>query len=387
MASGTSSETRFSRLRQFETLSDPWYPRDADWLLQGPSQYGGAARRRPVLIGACPRSGTTLLRGLLNNHWDLAIPGESNFIFWLVRHRAGFGNLRKEANRRRLAEWIVDSEGRGARRIQGSASREETIRRMVDAGTTIGAMFAAGFDFYAERHGAKRWGDKRPGYAGFIATMFELFPDAQFINLVRDPRGAVASQVPLGWDDEGAALPSALATWETSIQRVDEHARHLRPDQLLDVRFEDLLRDPHGTLRQIFEFLRMRRGDELIEGVLERKRRGEFRAGWHDRLNDEIDTDPIDNWRKRLSPEEVAFVERVTGPYLERFGYRPLSSSGVRPDPALLAELERQRERRAEKWTRYAREERINRVRTLWAPVAAPPLSTRRRSTAARSAA
>ena len=209
------------------------------------SKWAGRANR-PLLIGACPRSGTTLLRGILDNHPDLAVVGETNFIFWLVRHRAEWGNLKKEADRRKLAEWLFDGEGRGQKRIQGTTPRDEAVQRMVDGGTTLGDMFRAVFQMYADRHGKPRWGDKRPGYAGFIALMFELYPDAQFINLVRDPRGAVASQLPLGWDKPGTELASSYATWETSINRVDEHAAKLRPDQLLEVRFADVLRDRAG---------------------------------------------------------------------------------------------------------------------------------------------
>ncbi|MCW2991828.1 MAG: hypothetical protein JWM73_2422 [Solirubrobacterales bacterium] len=356
----------------FETVSDPWKPRSDEWLGRGLSRYAGDPDR-PVLIGACPRSGTTLLRGLLNNHPDLAIPGESNFIFYLWRHRGEFGSLRREKNRRRMAEWIFDSDGRGAKRIQGRSTREEAIQRMVDAEGTIGSVFAAGFELYAERHRSARWGDKRPGYAGFIKTMFELFPNAQFVNLIRDPRGAVASQLPLGWDHPEEALASSVATWETSIQRVDDHSEHLRPDQLIDVRFEDLVRDPRGEVTRICAWATLEADDKLITKMITQKRRGQFREGWHDKLNDEIDTSAVDSWRTRMEPAQIAFVEQTTGTYFERLGYRPLAGLDAAPDPVDLAELERQRARRASKWDRRAQEERRNRLRTLWAPVAARP--------------
>lgn len=354
----------------FETISDPWRPRSDEWLARGPSKFAGQANR-PVLIGACPRSGTTLLRGILDNHPDLAVVGETNFIFWLVRHRAEFGNLRKEANRRKLAEWLFDGEGRGQKRVQGSTPRDEAVQRMVDGGTTLGSMFAAIFQMHADRHRKPRWGDKRPGYAGFIQLMFELYPNAQFVNLVRDPRGAVASQLPLGWDKPEATLASSTATWETSIQRVDDYSERLRPDQLLDVRFEDLVRNPSAEVRRICDWATLPADDEVITRMITNKRRGFFREGWHDRLNEEIDTTPIANWRERMEPAQIAFVEHVTAPYLERLGYAPVPALDATPDAKDLRELDRQRKRRASKWERRKKEERRNRVRTLWRPIAA----------------
>ena len=81
----------------------------------------------------------------------------------------------------------------------------------------------------------------------WIGAVFALFPDAQFVNVVRDPRGAVASQIPMGWDEPDVALAGSLANWEASIERVDAFASQLRPDQLLDVRYEDLVRGPSAS--------------------------------------------------------------------------------------------------------------------------------------------
>ena len=91
-------------------------------------------------------------------------------------------------------------------------------------------------------------GRQAPGLRGSIGAVFQLFPDAQFINVVRDPRGAISSLVGLEWHREKARLAASTATWQMSVERVDRHARRLRPDQLLDVRYEDLVRDPQGTL-------------------------------------------------------------------------------------------------------------------------------------------
>src|SRR5919107_4369791 len=124
-----------------ETISDPWRPRDEACLQREPSRFAGQPGR-PLLIGACPRSGTTLLRSMLDNHPDLAVPGETNFVFYLWRYRARFGDLRVEANRRAMAEWIFETEGRGSKRIRAGTPRDEAIERVTAAGPTVGSVAA-----------------------------------------------------------------------------------------------------------------------------------------------------------------------------------------------------------------------------------------------------
>jgi hypothetical protein len=352
-------------------LIDPWRPRAADWLAR-PSSEHADHDARPLFIGGCPRSGTTLLRSMLNNHPDLAVPAETNFVHHLWRYRVRFGDLREEENRRAIGRWLfVESKGEGGDRIRAGMPREEAIERVAAAGPTLGSVLIAVYEIYAAQQGKPRWGDKRPAYGGFIANLYRLFPDMQFLNVVRDPRAAVASQLSLGWYEEGEALAQAIATWEYSVVRVDEQARRLAPDQLLDVRYEDLVRDPEGVIRGICAFARLRDDDEAIDQMIHGRRTGKFKPGWHERLNEPISTAPIDSWRAKLPAADAALVEHATAPYLERFGYRPFADPATELDPAALAELERQRERRRRKWRRYRRDELKRRYVLERRPVAA----------------
>src|SRR5215216_1225373 len=182
------------------TVTPGWSPRSAAWLQRAPSPFMGAAAR-PLFIGACPRSGTTLLRVMLDSHPDLAIPHETNFIRRLWWQRRRFGDLRDPANRLRVARWIFTTKDtRGSRLSDGRISRRDAIRRVAGAPPTIGSIVQACLRLYADVNGKPRWGDKRPAYSGFIGTLFTMFPNGQYINVVRDPRGAVASQIPMGWD-------------------------------------------------------------------------------------------------------------------------------------------------------------------------------------------
>ena len=125
------------------------------WLAQPPSRWDGQPDR-PLFIGACPRSGTTLLRSLLNNHPDLAVPAETDFVLPVWTNRGRLGNLAVEANRRRLAEWLMDTPGRGGKRIRARAfTRDEAIARVLAAPGTLGSVFAALFALFADAKGRR----------------------------------------------------------------------------------------------------------------------------------------------------------------------------------------------------------------------------------------
>ena len=246
---------------------------------------------------------------------------------------------------------------------------------MVASAPTLGAIFASLFAMFARAKGKARWGDKRPAYAVYVGALFALFPDAQFVNVIRDPRGAVASATQLGWyaDEMGSAVASATATWEASVRRVDEVAEKRRPDQLLDVRYEDMVRDPADALRRIAGFSRAARRRRRDRGDDHAPRRGVFNEGWQERLSEPISTAPIDDWRERLEPGHVALIEHATGDAMRRLGYE--REHGLVADPRRedLRALRVHRRNRDIKWRRYALGEAKRRLLGRRRPVAAPP--------------
>jgi hypothetical protein len=353
------------------TFRDGWTPRADAWLEHEPSAFAGAPNR-PLFIGACPRSGTTLLRSMLDNHPDMAVPAETDFVIPVWVKRGKYGNLAADGNRRRLAEWIFNTPGHGGQRIRAGVDRDEAIARVSSAAPTLGSILAECFRMYAGVHGKPRWGDKRPAYANYIPMLFELFPDAQFIHVVRDPRAVVASLMRIDFFPGDDELEAGTAMYEATIRNVDRSARRLRPDQFLDVRYEDMVRDPAGALRRVCEFAGLRGGDAIDE-MIAGERGGKFREGWHDRLAEPVTSVHVDSWREYLESREVALVEHALRRQMERFGYEPSPGLESAPDPAALRELARQRRRRSRRWRRFLAGELKRRV-TYRRPVAVEDL-------------
>jgi hypothetical protein len=285
----------------------------------------------------CPRSGTTLLRTMLNSHPDLAIPHETRILIDGYRRRAQWGDLVKSENRRRVACWVVERKESRYRRL--TEDTDELVERMVAAAPTIGSVLSAGFRLYAERHGKRRWGEKRPAVVLHLDIVFAMFPDAQYVNIVRDPRAAVASIREAGrrygWGAHD--VPGGTETWERSARAADRWRRRVGADRFIELRYEDLVDDPAAALGRITAFL------ELDPTGLEAMLRYHETADIHNRTVEPLASKPVTKdrlraWELALAPREVAFVERVLGGWMRHYGYEP-TATGVDVPTALRRRL------------------------------------------------
>jgi hypothetical protein len=111
------------------------------------------------------------------------------------------------------------------------------------------------------------------------------------------------------------------------------------------------------------------RGGEAVAEMLSRPRRGGLQDDWHARVAEPISTGPVDAWRERLAPGQVALVEHATRAQLARFGYA--ATTAAEPSGRDLRRLRRQRRKRALKWRRYQLGELKRRHVTHRHPVAA----------------
>ncbi|MGH8870239.1 MAG: sulfotransferase [Actinomycetes bacterium] len=303
-----------------------------------PSRYAGSPGR-PVFVGACPRSGTTMLRTMLNSHPELAVPHETRFLVDAWRRRARWGDLSEAHNRRRLARWVVRRKKSRVERLVDDP--KQLVDRMVAAPPTLGSVLAAGFALYAEGHDKPRWGDKRPSYVMNMDAVFRMFPDAQFINVVRDPRAAVASIRKIGWYRDG--LEAGAAIWEQSVRCADIWRRRLAPDQFLEIQYEKLVADPRGTLEEIVAFLGL--DPAGIDPMLQFHETTDIHsATMHPLVAKPVTTEALRTWDDTLDPGEVAFIENALARPMRRYGYTP-DRPGVQV-PAELSSGFRDRRRR-----------------------------------------
>jgi hypothetical protein len=297
------------------------------------------ASNRPIFIFGCPRSGTTLLSLMLHAHSRIAMPPETRFLMPVYRRRATFGDLTDIENRRALARYILWTRGNKFRHLGLPRPR---VRRQIVAGPpTIGSAVGAVHRSYAARFGKERWGDKLPTYFRNVDAIRALFPDAQFIHLIRDGRDCVASLKRMSWWKQSSI--DAMALWTHSIDCGSRAARRLPADSFYSLRYEQLVTDPRGELMALCAFL----GEEFEEAMLESHLAAaqalpeRQRTAWHVNTGKAVSAAAVGSYAEGLDAWELRLMEFVAGGRLRRLGYDVLERQAAPPVGALLRYLQK----------------------------------------------
>ena len=297
----------------------------------------------PFVVGL-GRSGTTLLRLMLDAHPQLTIPPETHFVSPLIQ---ASGNLRFNADR--AARLIV--EGRHRRWPDFGLDPDELLARLraIPEFNTPDALRVF-YRLYAEKQGKPRWGDKTPDYVRKMRKIQLTLPEARFIHLIRDGRDAGLSHnariVSRGVREP---LPAAdLAhRWVVRIQKARETAAHLTG--YLELRYEDLVTDPEPALRRACELIELdyepamldyhRHAEERLQemagelpAVAGRPARpaGE-RVAAHAMATKPPSRERIARWKQEMSTADQAEFEATAGDLLAELGYETLSGPSAHP--------------------------------------------------------
>ena len=265
----------------------------------------------PLLLLGVRRSGTTLLRVMLDRHSELAVPDESYFVPQLAdRHLRRVDPDEFVDDLRRLntlAEWDVPL---------------NKVRVRLSPAMPIGAAIATVYAVYAEEQGKRRWGDKTPMYMQNLRLLEKLFPDALFVHLIRDGRDAALSflELPAGLVTETWMHPRTPAEfacqWRTEVAAARRLGQRIG-SRYLEVRYEELVGDVEGVLRRICDFAWL--GYE--PAMADYAGNVDVSAKPHQQRLREPPTKGVRDWRKQMSPADVSAFEHVAGDLLRKLGY------------------------------------------------------------------
>ena len=278
----------------------------------------------PIFIVGGPRSGTTLLRNMLNRHPAIAICRETEFFHWVYARRRTFGSLSDMRNRQRVVKAYLAT--RRIRRMKVDLQAlEETLLR---EGASYEELFLSLMRFFARVHGRRRCGEKTPHNALVAEILCQWYPGASVIHLLRDPRDAVASMLRMPWAP-GNVRSNALSwlLFNLAAWRLRSSPRYLL------VRYEQLVAQPEQELRRICAFV----GEEYFPAMLVPNWDPTADLPWFRRAEEPVTTGRLGKWREELTADQVALVEWYVGPHMQTFGYEAVGRRP--PSPAIVCDL------------------------------------------------
>ncbi|TML75188.1 MAG: sulfotransferase [Actinobacteria bacterium] len=285
----------------------------------------------PLIVLGVGRSGTTLLRVMLDRNSQLAIPYETFFVPQLA-HRHG---------RRPQLDKFIEDLGR-LRTLYDWGITPEDVRPRLHDGMTTREAIGAIFETYAERQGKTRWGDKTPLYMQQLPLLERLFPDARWVHLVRDGRDAALSflELPAGFSGKTWAQPRTVAQfaarWRTEILAARRLGRHAG-GRYLELRYEDLVADPEREVGRVCEHAAL----AWEPGMLDHTRVSDAANMPEHRNLAQPPTPGLRDWRSQMSHEDALAFEQVAGDILRNAGYELLEPDGRYPTTRGRLELAR----------------------------------------------
>jgi Sulfotransferase family len=270
-----------------------------------------------VFVVGCGRSGTTVLRTVLDSHPDLAVSHEGRFVYPLSRRRARYERpegfdvdaLAGDLLADRAVRTNLGMDGDDLRVALGGAP-------VADYPDAVRRIFA----YYAARAGKGRYGDKMPAYVLHMPVLAELFPEARFVHIIRDGRDVALSSMAIEGNRLGA-LDLAL-NWKARVGTGRADGRTLGPHRYHEVRYEHLVAEPGAEVATLCEFLDL----DVDPAML---RFSEQRAGIpekvlvnprHARLAEPL-SPGTRSWRTHMGRRDLELFEAAAGPLLSELGY------------------------------------------------------------------
>lgn len=247
-----------------------------------------------IVFGAL-RSGTTLFRLMLGAHPEIGDVGEADYLFdYLHRNSHGRG-------------WRYDIDQLKMDRLFQSRGLD-----VVDSTDRKGVT-----DAFLDQLNSRC-----PGHFGFVIhrnvdKAATLFPGTRFIHIIRDPRDVAVSCINMGW---AGNTYFGVDFWIDTERNWDETQPRLQ--SVLEIRYRDLVSDPHTQLQRACKFL----GISFCPKMLDYPATSTYGPP---------DPSAIQRWKSNLSRRAVELVEVKAGPLMLKRGYE---LSGYHPDPPGIVE-------------------------------------------------
>ena len=267
----------------------------------------------PVYIAGLERSGTSLIYALLGSHPSIAMTRRTN----LWTHFYGqYGDLGQPKNFERCLAMML----RYKRIVRLQPDPERVRREFYQGEPSYARLFALLESHYAERQGKTRWGDKSLNTERYADLIFDAYPNARIIHMIRDPRDRYASALKR-WGVSRGGVGAGSAAWLWSLEMAQRNRRRY-PDRYMILRYETLVFLPEESMRTICAFIGEPYSPLMLTMSADQRFHDEGGNSSYERVEPgRISTGSVGRFRGVMSRRQIAYMERVLGPQMSAFDY------------------------------------------------------------------
>jgi len=288
-------------------------------------------RDRPVFVCGHPKSGTTLLRSLLDSHPQLLVYPDETFFFrgFLPETRTLSNDEKLSLAQRYLLHFFTNQDGL---EFTGYAETCRTTQQIIekegyrhDGDWLSSAILAFGQVNQQINNRTLYWVEKTPFNEHYAGMIYKWWPEARCIHVLRDPRDNYATY---HRKHHGLTVEEFSWSWCASLKAGLENQKRFSPQAYWILRYEDLVQKPEATIQEIIAFLGIQ-DDENLRMPTTMGKLWEGNSQFGDKFAG-ISAKPLDRWKKELSPDEVNMIETVCSGGMGKYNYMPQGGFSAR---------------------------------------------------------
>lgn len=239
---------------------------------------------QPVFLVGAERSGTTLLRLMLDHHPQIAWCNEFEYAVDYISETGAWPNL-DDYYQRLSDDRIFSATG-------FEIDRSLTYPQLVNS-------------FLVQ----KRDRNHKPIVGATVHRHFDrllhIWPDARFIHLVRDGRDVANSCIGMGW---AGNLWTGVERWIEAEALWEKLTQTIPAERRIEITYENLISEPVKTLTNLCDFI----GVPYDEAMLSYNEKTTY---------DLPDPKLTQQWRRKLSDAQLQLVESRIANMLKERGY------------------------------------------------------------------
>ena len=295
-----------------------------------------------------------------------ALPHETHFFQDLAKVRRQLPDLSDKATRQSYILYLISLAHLGHKRV----THQNEWETLAESALTVSqfeqivastarypdheSLFGPVIDCLTEFAGKERWIEKTPAHIYFMGKILHAQPDAKILEMVRDPRAALASRklrrTDADWHDYKESVGQEEEVQESNYDPVLDSmmwkeaihaARDFRRNQaqsIMTVRYEDLVGYPAATVRRVCEFVGLPYSEDLLNvGVVNSATMMKEQSHKSAVAKTGISTAAVEKWRKELSAPEIHICQTLSKSEMRDLGYEPVAvGAGARLKAPLL---------------------------------------------------
>jgi len=278
------------------------------------------------------RSGSTFLSALLNQYEGVCVSIETDLVFQMLEYKRNIHTIEEKNifldylfEKTRFRELEIDR-SKAAKAIENvKLSKGELLRVLLEV------------YFYQNAPDAEYYVVKGPRIYYHIRNLLKYFPEARFIQLVRDGRAVYYSKSKtssiqymdgdyVNCGPMNKNILHAAMLWRRKLRIAESFHQHV-----LDIRYEDLITDAKPAIEKILDYIdvpKEKRNKTKLKDSYMSNMRKEYHV-LHANVGDKPRHDFIEKWKENLLPQEICLYEFITKAYLKRYTYKLLYANKI----------------------------------------------------------